>query len=58
MTYSDKVEHLFLHALARRPTRDELASAQQTLAAQGGSIAGALDELWWAIENSREYAAR
>jgi hypothetical protein len=58
MTFTDKVEHLFLHALARRPTRDELASLQETLAAQGGSIAGTLDELWWAIQNSREYVTR
>ncbi len=55
MTFADKVKHLFLSGVGRAPSQDELQAAQATLARYEGSVAGALQELWWAIENSNEY---
>jgi hypothetical protein len=55
MTFADKVKHLFLSGTGRAPTEAELQAAQDTLARYEGSVAGALEELWWAIENSSEY---
>lgn len=56
MAFADKVEHLYLHGVGRRPTQAELSAAQRDLARHEGSVAGALHELWWAVENSREHA--
>lgn len=57
MTYADKVKHLFISGTGRAPSSAELQAAQETLARYEGSVAGALRELWWAIENSSEYKA-
>jgi hypothetical protein len=58
MTFADKVKHLFLAGAHRMPTQTEQQAAQETLARYEGSVAGALRELWWAIENSSEYQPR
>jgi hypothetical protein len=55
MAFADKAKHLFLAGTGRAPTRAELQAAQETLARYEGNVAGALRELWWAIENSREF---
>ncbi len=54
MTFGDKVDHLFLRGLARRPTRAEASSAQRTLSYHDGNMAAALDDIWWAIVSSAE----
>jgi hypothetical protein len=55
MAYADKAKHLFLAGTGRAPTQAELQAAQKTLARYEGDVSGALQELWWAIENSREF---
>lgn len=49
-----KVEQLFLAALARKPTKDELRIAAQLQAARGNMLHG-LQDLWWALLNSNEF---
>lgn len=49
-----KVEFLFLAALARKPSKDELRVAGQLQAARGNALHG-LQDLWWALLNSNEF---
>ncbi len=52
----EKVEHLFLAALARKPNRAELALASRLVAsAPRGSPAAPLEDVWWALLNSNEF---
>lgn len=51
----DRVTHLFLTGLARRPSRDELTIASKLLAARSGDEVAMLQDLWWAIINSNEF---
>lgn len=50
-----KVQHLYLAALARRPTSEELKTAYQLAAARGGNGIAALQDVWWALLNSNEF---
>lgn len=50
-----KIETLFLAAVARRPTKLELQTANALLVARGGNPAAALQDLWWALLNSNEF---
>jgi hypothetical protein len=51
----EKIEHLFLAALSRKPTRKELDAAQQIIAKAGNNQAQALEDIWWALLNSNEF---
>ncbi len=57
-----KIESLYLAALARKPTKEELKLANQLLAARQQTwepgvdpTAAALQDIWWAILNSNEF---
>ena len=60
-----KIEFLFLSALARKPTRDELAATEKLFVvhAQDKNIKGdatkaslaAVQDVWWAVLNSNEF---
>ena len=50
-----KITTLYLAALARRPSPAELKVASSLVAAREGSIAGALQDVWWAVLNSNEF---
>jgi hypothetical protein len=52
----EKVEHLFLAALARKPNRAELALASRLVAAAPrANPAEPLEDIWWALLNSNEF---
>jgi hypothetical protein len=63
MTALAKIEHLYLAALARRPTRDEISIANKLLAARARddrrrpetAWVAALQDVWWAVLNSNEF---
>ncbi|MEQ8848289.1 DUF1549 domain-containing protein [Botrimarina sp.] len=55
LTNADRVERLYLAALARKPDRNELAVCNRLLAARGGDAAEALRDVWWALLNSNEF---
>jgi hypothetical protein len=56
MKVSEKLEHLFLAALSRKPTRRELEAAQTIVTNAGrGKEAQALEDVWWALLNSNEF---
>ena len=46
---------MFLAALSRSPTRQEIRVANGLLAARGGNTGEALRDLWWALLNSNEF---
>jgi hypothetical protein len=52
---AEKIEYLFLAGLARQPTRRELKSLNQMVAAYDGDTTAALRDLWWAVLNSNEF---
>jgi hypothetical protein len=53
LTPPQKVEHLFLSALARKPNRRELELAQSMFSAH--DEAETLETIWWALLNSNEF---
>lgn len=55
LSYEQKVEHLFLAALSRPPSRRELRAAGEILATSGQHEATALEDIWWALLNSSEF---
>jgi hypothetical protein len=54
-TPRDRVSHLFMTGLARRPSRDEVTIASKLLVARGGDELAMLQDMWWAIINSNEF---
>ncbi len=51
----DRVDYLYLAALARKPTRQEMAIASELLMARGGDPAQAMQDVWWALLNTNEF---
>jgi hypothetical protein len=52
---ADKLDRLFLGALARKPVRREIEAANRLLAERQGDVSGVLEDLWWALLNSNEF---
>jgi hypothetical protein len=50
-----KVQRLFLAAVARRPSSEEMQAASKLIAARNGQVGPALEDLWWALLNSSEF---
>ena len=55
MTNLNKIRHLYLAAVARPPTRQELMICNKLLTARRGNVAAALQDIWWALLNSNEF---
>jgi hypothetical protein len=55
MSFAKKVNHLFLSALSREPTRREQRVAETILANSRGHEATALEDILWALLNSNEF---
>jgi len=53
METTEKVEHLFLTAVARKPTKRELKLVQQMM--EKTSPHQMLQDIWWALLNSNEF---
>jgi hypothetical protein len=54
LPFEEQVEHLFLAALARKPTKRELEVAAEIHGKRTES-ASALQDIWWALLNSNEF---
>lgn len=54
-TDRQKIQHLYLAALARKPTTAEVQMAQQLWIARQGDTAAALQDVWWALLNCNEF---
>ena len=55
MSNAKKINHLYMAALGRRPSRNEIGISNQILKARGGNTPEALKDIWWAILNSNEF---
>ena len=55
MRPGQKIDVLYLSALARKPTATEVQMANALLGARGGDGMAALQDIWWALLNSNEF---
>ncbi|EAQ82139.1 DUF1549 domain-containing protein [Blastopirellula marina] len=55
MSPSEKIDHLFLAALARKPNGRERKAIGQILTARQDEMPAALQDVWWALLNSNEF---
>ena len=55
LSNADRIERLYLAAVARKPDRAELKISNELLAAREGDAAEALRDVWWALLNSNEF---
>ena len=51
----DKVEHLFLAALSRQPSKRELEAVRKIIAQNANNPAAAIEDIWWSLLNSNEF---
>jgi hypothetical protein len=52
---ADRMNYLYLAALARRPSATEMGIANKLLMARGGDAKAAMQDVWWALLNSNEF---
>jgi hypothetical protein len=52
---AERIRYLYLAALSRVPTREELAISNELLVARGGNVGAALQDIWWALLNTNEF---
>ncbi|HUY91997.1 MAG TPA: DUF1549 domain-containing protein [Pirellulales bacterium] len=50
-----RIDYLYMAALSRRPSSNEMKIANQLLAARGGDPVAAMQDVWWALLNSNEF---
>lgn len=55
LSLNEKIEHLFLAALSRKPTAKEQEAIGKILANAKDNQAAALEDIWWALLNSNEF---
>jgi hypothetical protein len=51
----EKIRYLYMAALSRMPTRQELMISNELLVARGGNVGAALQDIWWALLNTNEF---
>ena len=52
---AEKIRYLYLAGLSRMPTKQELMISNELLAARGGNVGAALQDIWWAVLNTNEF---
>ena len=55
LTNREKINHLYLAALARTPSRPERKVCNELLHSRDGDVVGSLQDIWWAVLNSNEF---
>jgi hypothetical protein len=55
LTPAKKIDTLYMAALARPASAKERQIASALLVARRGDLAGALQDVWWAVLNSNEF---
>ena len=51
----DKINHLYMAALTRKPTKVEVGIAQQCWVYRKGKTTEALEDVFWSLLNSNEF---
>jgi len=54
-TPAQKINHLFVAAVGREPTAQEIQAANHLLVLRNGDVVAALEDVWWALLNSNEF---
>jgi hypothetical protein len=52
---SEKLDRLFLAALARKPSTSEVNASRTLFRAHGGDMMAVFQDMWWAVLNSNEF---
>ena len=55
MPNENKIEHLFLAAVARNPSASEKKLIAELIAMPGSSSEQVFQDIWWALLNSNEF---
>jgi hypothetical protein len=55
MDNAQRIRYLYMAALSRLPTRQELNISNELLVARGGNVGEALQDIWWALLNTNEF---
>src|SRR5690606_23894576 len=55
MTPREKVEHLFMASLSRKPDKREIKAIDEIIQSRQHEINKALQDIWWALLNSNEF---
>lgn len=55
MDNAERIRYLYLAALSRLPTRQELNISNELLVARKGNVKEALQDIWWALLNTNEF---
>lgn len=55
MSPQEKVEHLFLASLSRKPNKREMKAIDEIIQSRQHEINKALQDIWWALLNSNEF---
>jgi hypothetical protein len=55
MDNGEKIRYLYMAALSRMPTRQELMISNELLLARNGNVGAALQDIWWALLNTNEF---
>ncbi len=55
LSRSEKIDHLFLAAVARKPTREEGMLVYDLVDLNAGDHDATLQDIWWSLSNSSEY---
>jgi hypothetical protein len=53
--FEKKIHYLFLAALSRKPSINEIRTANELLLRRKGESVAALQDIWWAVLNSNEF---
>jgi hypothetical protein len=51
----DRIDYLYMAALARKPSKQEMNIANQLFMARGGDLSKAMQDVWWALLNTNEF---
>jgi hypothetical protein len=55
MKDAQKISSLYIAALARKPTKNELADANKLWQLRKGDTLGAMQDIWWVLLNTNEF---
>ncbi len=55
MDNAERIRYLYLAALSRLPTRQELNISNELLVARKGNVKESLQDIWWALLNTNEF---
>ena len=55
LSNADRINRLFLAAVARKPTHEEIDWANKLLEARKGDPVGSLQDVFWVVLNSGEF---